>query len=90
MSSLYLPVQRKVLPLATSRPSVWIPWSFSSCTSLILEVLADDADEADLAEPARREGEVRGGAAEALLGTRVRGVDRVIGGRADDEDAHDL
>ncbi len=52
------------------------------------EVLADDADDADIGEEAGSEREVRGGAAEDALPPTERRLERVERDRADDGDGH--
>ena len=51
---------------------------------VVAEVLADDADDADVGEEARREREVRRSPAEDALALAERGLERVERDRADD------
>ena len=55
---------------------------------LVPEVVADGPDGAHLVEERRGQREVRGGAAEHALALAERRLDRVVGDRADDRDAH--
>jgi hypothetical protein len=55
---------------------------------VVVEVLADGADGADLVEEGGRQREVRRGAAEHPLALPERGLDAIEGDGSDDSDAH--
>ncbi len=62
--------------------------TFEELAVLGREVLADDADEPDGREVARRVGKIGGRPAQGVVGDAVRGLDRVESDRADDEQGH--
>ena len=68
--------------------STLTPRCSKTASSVVAEVLADDADDADVGEEARREREVRRRAAEDPLALAERRLERVERDRADDGDRH--
>ena len=79
-SQPYSPAQKKLLPPATrSTSSVFVSRVRQQRVGVVVEVVADRADDADLVEERRGEREVRGGAADHPLASAERRRDGVEG-----------
>ena len=81
------PVERRA-PGTRSRSSTLIPRAANTASSLLAEVVADDAHHRDVGEEARREREVGRRSAEHPFALSERGLERVEGDGSDDGDGH--